>query len=373
MDLGICRCPAAGVRGILACLIVTGLFSVGLAQGPGTGRPGFGSQPGFVPRGQAFGQPPFGQPDLGSLLKDAQGLLFINDRFVPLPCAMRVESDQLVVADLVVACKPAYEEEQRPFRQRRPAANARYLGHELANHLAIPQVVVAIADQPLVVISNPRVQNSLLRKLARLESDSVQPVSYLEDLPDGFDRDVWNEWVAEFQPTPEFVSRAVAYVEVFERAEREGQAAIAATRRLQDWSYFLSLAGMIGAVLGFGHLLSHRPPVGAKSLDTDASPLTMRMLTYTLTLIVLYSGLDLTWTILAHQAGQMLELNPLGSRLVEDPMRLIAFKVGATGLAVGLLFWLRKYCRAQLAAWWLCLILTLLTARWLMMSSMFVA
>ena len=349
---------AAGLRSLVAALTAVSLVSLAAAQGPGFGW---------------GGSQPSGQPEFATLLNDAKGLLFINDHFVSLPRKMRVESDQLVVGDLVVACKPAYEEEQRPFRNRRPSANARFLGHELANHLAMPQLVVAITDQPLVVISNPTVQNSLLRKLARLETTGVQPVSYVEDLPDGLDRQVWDQWVAEFQPTPEFVTRAVNYIEVFERAEREGQAAIAATRRLQDWSYFLSLGGMIGAVLGFGHLLSHRPPVGAKSLDTDASPLTLRMLTYTLALIVLYSALDLTWTILAHQAGQMQELNPLGSRLIDDPLRLIAFKVGATGLAVGLLFWLRKYCKAQLAAWWLCLILTLLTARWLMMSSMFVA
>lgn len=369
MDLA-SRRLAAGLRallGNLSLVTLVSLVSIAAGQEPGDGWRGFG------PGGRAIDPPSSSQPSFGSLLNDAKGLLFINQRFVPLPCEMRVESDQLVVADLVVACKPAYEEEQRPFRSRRPAANARFLGHELANHLAIPQIVVAISDQPLVVISNPQVQNGLLRKLARLEANGVRPVSYVEDLPDGLDRQVWDQWVAEFQPTPQFVARAVDYIEVFERAEREGQAAIAATRRLQDWSYFLSLGGMIGAVLGFGHLLSHRPPVGAKSLDTDASPLTLRMLTYTLALIVLYSALDLTWTILAHQAGQMQELNPLGSQLIEDPLRLIAFKVGATGLAVGLLFWLRKYCKAQLAAWWLCLILTLLTARWLMMSSMFVA
>ena len=94
---------------------------------------------------------------------------------------------------------------------------------------------------------------------------------------------------------------------------------------------------------------------------------------YSLALVVVYSVLDLTWTILAHQAGQMLELNPLGSHLIENPLHLVVFKAGATGLAVGLLFVLRKYRRAQLAAWWVCLVCTLLTARWLTISPMMAA
>ena len=137
MDLAFHRL-SAGLRSLVAVVTVVSLVSLAAAQGPGFGW---------------RGSEPSGQPEFAALLNDAKGLLFINDRFVPLPCKMRVEADQLLVGDLVVANKPAYEEEQRPFRNRRPSANARFLGHELANHLAMPQLVVAITDQPLVVIS----------------------------------------------------------------------------------------------------------------------------------------------------------------------------------------------------------------------------
>jgi hypothetical protein len=307
-------------------------------------------------------------------LADAQGILIVDGKYVSQPMTMRIDEGRLLVNDLPVTSTIAREADRPRFWRLTPDQVAYELAGSIAGSLAAPQLVIALADQPLVVLATPREQCELLRRLARLESgNAVQPVALQDSLPKGLDRDVWNRWVSEFRPTPEFVSRATAYVELFDQSEREAHAAVAATRRLHDLSYPLSLIGMIGAVLGFGHLLSHRPPVGAKSLDTDASPLTLRMVTYSLLLVVLYSALDLTWTILAYQAGQMQELNPLGSRLIEDPLKLIAFKVGATGLSVGLLFYLRKYCRAQLAAWWICLVLTLLTARWLMMSSMFVA
>jgi hypothetical protein len=309
-----------------------------------------------------------------NVLAGAQGILLVDGHYVPLPITMRVEDGQLLANDLPVTSNPDQLFNRPRFRQPTPRQVAHELGMQLAGQLANPHVVVAIANQPLVVLTSPGHQDELLRKLARLcDGPTVHPVAYEDNLPRDLDRAIWNRWLADFSPTPEFVSRVTAYLERFDRVEREGQAAIAATRRLYDFSYPLSLIGMVAAVLGFGHLLTHRPPVEAKALDIDASPLALRVLTYSLVLIVLYSALDLTWSILAYQAGQMLELNPLGSHLIDDPLRLIAFKGGATGVSVGLLFYLRKYRKAQLAAWWICLILTLLTARWLMMNSMFVA
>lgn len=85
------------------------------------------------------------------------------------------------------------------------------------------------------------------------------------------------------------------------------------------------------------------------------------------------SAMDLVWTIFASQTGAMSELNPLGSLLIHDPWVLFAVKLGVTSLSVGLLFMLRRQPLAQQASWWSCLLLTLLTARWLTFQSMFVA
>jgi hypothetical protein len=75
--------------------------------------------------------------------------------------------------------------------------------------------------------------------------------------------------------------------------------------------------------------------------------------------------------LLASQAGVMHELNPLGAKLVNSPTALIAFKGAATFVAASLLASLRYHRRAQLAAWWLCLVCALVTCRWLVFNSMF--
>jgi len=53
------------------------------------------------------------------------------------------------------------------------------------------------------------------------------------------------------------------------------------------------------------------------------------------------------------------------------PAALAAFKVSATCLGTGLLWRLKHYHGAQVASWWLCMILTLVTVRWVTVQSLF--
>jgi hypothetical protein len=50
---------------------------------------------------------------------------------------------------------------------------------------------------------------------------------------------------------------------------------------------------------------------------------------------------------------------------------LILFKAIAVSVTIGLLYALHRRPVAQVASWWSCLVLTLLTARWLTFHSMF--
>ncbi len=304
-------------------------------------------------------------------LAEARGFLILDGQYVPLPFQIAIDGQTLTINDQPVRCSAA-RPEGRPHRSR-PGGDARRLGDEIVQNLMTGQVVVALPDQPLIVVPDGKGQYDLLKMLAGDQRPRVSPVSLQGHLAAEIDETVWNAWITGFVPRGDFAERALAKNDLVDRAEAEAVTAIAATRRLNTFSYPLSVLGMVFTTLGIGHLLSHRPPVDAKSLETDASPLAIKVLTYSLVLVIVYSALDLTWTILAHQAGQMIELNPLGSHLVENPLHLIAFKTAATGMAVGLLFMLRKYRKAQLAAWWVCLVCTLLTARWLTISPMFAA
>ena len=88
-------------------------------------------------------------------------------------------------------------------------------------------------------------------------------------------------------------------------------------------------------------------------------------------LLVLLGVLDLAFTLAAEQGGGFLELNPLGSRLAASPVVLAAFKIASLLGACFILVMLRKYRGAQVASWWLCLVCTILTFRWLTYNSIF--
>jgi hypothetical protein len=334
---------------------------------------------------------PFQPPDPSDAwerdLAEASGLLIVNGHEVPLPCRIWLDGDDLKINDQKITSKLSFGGDEQEdgqgngggkFRRGRQGARparstAISVGNSIVQSIASGYLVIAQADEPLVILTDSKAQYELLRVLVGDQRPRVTPASMNSYLLPGADHTAWNKWLESFAPSAEFRQHAGAKIEQYDRVEAEAQTAIAATHRLYTFSYPLSLLGMVVTTLGIGHLLSHRPPVDAKSLETDASPLALKVLNYSLVLVVIYSAIDLTWTILAYQAGQMIELNPLGSQLMDSPLKLIAFKGTATGLAVGVLFVLRKYRKAQLAAWWVCLVCTLLTARWLTMSHMFAA
>lgn len=102
------------------------------------------------------------------------------------------------------------------------------------------------------------------------------------------------------------------------------------------------------------------------------SSTTNRVICRTLILVFVLSALDLLWTILAIRTGSMREINPIGSQFVDDPLSMTLFKASATAMAVCLLYALRHHLLARKAAWWVCLVCTLVAARWVTFNSMFI-
>jgi hypothetical protein len=180
---------------------------------------------------------------------------------------------------------------------------------------------------------------------------------------------IWNRLVSEFQPSDEFVARAAADIEEAEQAANAGDRTTAANQLVAQLSYPLTVFAMVIVVLGFGHLLSNRP---ALDHESDDQTKIRQVVVRSLAIIALLSTVDVVWTLAASNAGTMRELNPLGSRLIGEPALLILFKLTVVGTSIGILYALHRRPVAQIASWWCCLLLTLLTARWVVFQSMFV-
>ncbi len=205
------------------------------------------------------------------------------------------------------------------------------------------------------------------RQAARKAIDDSLPM-----LPAFADRIAWSDWLMHYDPPAALSDRIQHELQVLAESESQNNRQILAEKRLQSWAYPLTTMGLVLVVVAFGHLLSARPPVAASSFEIDRSPQAMRLVNWSVVLVLALSGLDLVWTIMVSQTGGMKELNPIGSRLIHDPALLISFKVIATFTAVGIVLAMRQFRRVQLASWWMCLICTVLAVRWLTFNSMFV-
>jgi hypothetical protein len=323
-----------------------------------------------------------------------KGFLFLDGEYVPGPYEIRYAENEVTINGRKLTCLP-----RRTFYGGRGHGYG-YLGDgsgfmppgfgrnvdpwrpmvsELAQQLAGDSIVMSFANQPLVTFGSSGSTYDLLKHLTGQvaaegrNAGSISQVSFIQQLPEGFDHAVWNEWIEGYEPPKNLVDRGLALVSAYDATEKEALTAIAARRRLEAWSYPLTIGLMVVTVLAVGHLLGGRPHAGKPTTGIDDSPEMIRALNCSLIFVAVLSVGDLVLTILAGQAGQMRELNPLGSHLIHDTRHLFGFKVGATLPALGLLWLLRRHKRAQIAAWWICLILVIVTFRWLTIHSTFVA
>lgn len=309
-----------------------------------------------------------------------EGFVFVNGEFLPRPYTFRASGKQTFINDVMIAeellsvastldldDEEGYGRGARRRSQRTDQTYAECLSESFAQSR---QVIVVFDGEAPALLSTSAGGNDLLSVLV---SDAHRPELLPRLLAYAGSSEVastWSDWILGFRPSPEFLTAAQPIVDRIDAALDEGQARQAAIKRLDSFAYPLTIAGMIMSVFAIGHLMSN-PPNGGKTPDEiEMSPEVVKIVTRSLLLVVALSLLDLVWTLLASQAGTMRELNPVGGRLIDDPAKLVAFKVAMTGLAAGLIFKLRYYRRAQLASWWACLILTLLTVRWLTFNSM---
>ncbi|MFO1000602.1 MAG: DUF5658 family protein [Planctomycetaceae bacterium] len=303
------------------------------------------------------------------------GFLFLDGRYIPLP--YRCENlDGSVAIPGTDFSLMAYVEASPASRNYLTGRSRRRLEGAL-RQVCTPEpvahsLVALFNDAPPIILHQPADIAEALTLLTNQRDSGRAIGGRPEFLPEDFPLARWNCWAKEFQGTEEFSSRAQSYIARIDELEQDNRLSMATFRYAESSQYPLSVLGMLMVVLSFGHLLSCHPSSDAVTSPQSLSSATNRVICRTLILVFVLSVLDLLWTILAIRTGGMREINPLGSHFVDDPMSMTLFKASATALAVFLLYTLRHHLLARKAAWWVCLVCTLVAARWVTFNSMFV-
>ncbi|MFW6171565.1 MAG: DUF5658 family protein, partial [Planctomycetota bacterium] len=186
----------------------------------------------------------------------------------------------------------------------------------------------------------------------------------------------WLRIVGAFDPPKELRERAEALIESEDARSEFVEKQLQTSRwyqvlRSESVRYTITVTGMLLAVVALGNLLLYRPSGRGQWSDvTDgmADGLDMRRIVI---LLGLLGSFDLLLTLAAQQAGGFMELNPMGSELITTPLGLAAFKLISLIVSCSILLRLRHYRGAQIASWWLCMICTVLTFRWVTFNSLF--
>ena len=309
------------------------------------------------------------------------GYLFLDGKYIAPPYEIEVGHGEMWVNGTDITKyfpkseAPRYQPfgrmGNRPWSGRGPFSGGPRLSRSLENALEGEGVAILNTSQsPILLTQNDA--DEFLSLLADQESWQAEMESTLTRIPPQPQKDQFVAWLKTYEASAPLRERIEQRLHEKQTANDTYLSEREAVRRLDQWGYPLTLLGMVLVVAAFGHLLSRRPETEAERAPVNPAPEAIRQTNYSLMLVLAMSAMDLIWTILMFQAGAMRELNPFGSRLLEDPVQLTIFKLALTALAVGLIFGLRRYRRAQDVSWWGCLLFTILTVRWLTLNSLFV-
>jgi hypothetical protein len=313
-----------------------------------------------------------------------KGLVVVDGRYVPPPYLIRREGDEVFVNDEPVPSQRLAGPDSGPASAPRPPAGfgrwTRWSGDGprfpvlwLEEHLHGDSLLLVIEDEAAALVAPAQAEDVLDTLLS--DASNPRKAQALTDGPVGalFNPAQWATIVESFQPTPDLVERIERQKAKYARLKEEARAARWRNAVLDSapMRYGVTLVAMGLAVIALGTLLSQRPNNGARWTEIDKNGDGLAMVVRNVFLLALLNGFDLGLTLVAQQGGGMLELNPLGDALAKHPAYLASFKIGVVLTACFILLALRKYRGAQAASWWLCLICTILTFRWLTYNSMF--
>lgn len=229
-------------------------------------------------------------------------------------------------------------------------------------------IVASIDDEGCMnLIGTLAAADSLHRKIELIVHADLQGVEQVTTAE-------WRTALKEFVPDESLTEQYLEYESEMESIDAVAEDEADAGLQVHDSTrtmYGLSVVGMLLIALSAGTLLGNPPKNSGSWSRIVNSPRTLTAMQRCLVLIAAYSLFDLVATLLALKTGYVEEINPLGVGLILAPAALAAFKVSATCLGTGLLWRLKNYHGAQVASWWLCMILTLVTVRWVTVQSLF--
>ena len=303
------------------------------------------------------------------LVPDA-GFLFLDGEYVPRPYRYEKPDGSVTIPGTDLSLT-AYLEASSASKNYLTGRNRRRLDGAL-RQVCVPghaanTLVALFHDAPPIILNQAPDVADVLSLLTDKGDSGKATGGRPEFLPEDFPSARWNRWVAEFHGT-----EAHSYITRIDQLEEDNRLSIATFRYAENSQYPLSVLGMLTVVLSFGHLLSCHPSSDRETSSETLSSTAYRVICRTLILVFVLSALDLLWTILAIRTGSMREINPIGSQFVDDPLSMTLFKASATAMAVCLLYALRHHLLARKAAWWVCLVCTLVAARWVTFNSMFI-
>lgn len=368
--------PAADIRSMLfVALMVSSVTSLQAQSGP-------------AHRGAGRSAPAFEQTV-------EQGILVLDGAFVHPPYRVSAEADRATVNGHVcfevakVESKRDREETESDYRRRRrfngswdfaddaddpdgdyeDPRSARRAAEGLAETLEGSGIVVAFTGQRLRLIRSGADEFTFCEVLLADGPSPEQVSEFLRLCRQESERDTWRTLLAAPAPRGEFRRRLQSRHDEILNNELEGIARHNAVTRMETFSYPLTLAGMLVGVIALGHVLKWTAKSIVAEQREDYAPEVTRCVEIALLLMLVMSAIDLTWTILAGQAGVMREVNPLAAGYLQSPLQLIVLKVIATGLGCGILYVWRTRRQVQNATWWMCLVCVLLTFRWVVFDS----
>lgn len=309
-------------------------------------------------------------------------VVFVNGEYIESPYVIQHEDDsvwlnghRLQVSEASLIEQSGREGRNRgggrrgpwspPGMGRTPNSLAFRFARELNDQLQNMGMLIIFEGYP--VRSIPINGQGLSEILAAGESVTKQQFEELNLTETKSEADVWMNWLSKAAISSEAQLRIQTISDHVATSEEKYRSEVEQLALLEQFAYPLTVMGMLLGVIALGYMLQWAGN-GLNQVEPTAE--SERYVLIALWMMAGMAIVDFTWTVLAGQAGQMTEVNPLAAYLIHSPSQLAIFKVLAAGVGFGILYFWRQRQQIRQATWWMCLVSVLLTFRWVMFDSM---